>query len=94
MWHGEVENDAFNRLVLLGGLHWREVVILRTYARYMRQMGSAFSQDYMAKTLANNASLAAAIVDLFVARFDPDRDPGWLPKPRPSKATLSPALKM
>ncbi|PTC00695.1 NAD-glutamate dehydrogenase, partial [Thalassospira xiamenensis] len=76
MWHGEVENDAFNRLVLLGGLHWREVVILRTYARYMRQMGSAFSQDYMAKTLANNASLAAAIVDLFVARFDPDRDPG------------------
>ncbi len=76
MWHGEVENDAFNRLVLLGGLHWREVVILRTYARYMRQMGSAFSQDYMAKTLANNASLADAIVDLFVARFDPDRDPG------------------
>lgn len=76
MWHGEVENDAFNRLVLLGGLHWREVVILRTYARYMRQMGSAFSQDYMAKTLANNASLAAAIVDLFVARFDPDRVPG------------------
>ena len=76
MWHGEVENDAFNRLVLLGGLHWREVVILRTYARYMRQMGSAFSQDYMAKTLANNAGLAATIVDLFVARFDPDRDPG------------------
>ncbi len=76
MWHGEVENDAFNRLVLLGGLHWREVVILRTYARYMRQMGSAFSQDYMAKTLANNAGLAATIVDLFIARFDPDRDPG------------------
>ncbi|OSQ49961.1 NAD-glutamate dehydrogenase [Thalassospira alkalitolerans] len=76
MWHGEVENDAFNRLVLLGNLHWREVVILRTYARYMRQMGSAFSQDYMAKTLANNAGLAAAIVDLFVTRFDPDRDPG------------------
>ncbi|OSQ31517.1 NAD-glutamate dehydrogenase [Thalassospira sp. MCCC 1A03138] len=76
MWHGEIENDAFNRLVLLGGLHWREVVILRTYARYMRQMGSAFSQDYMAKTLANNAGLAATIVDLFIARFDPDRDPG------------------
>ncbi|MCC9620989.1 NAD-glutamate dehydrogenase [Thalassospira sp. MA62] len=76
MWHGEVENDAFNRLVLLGGLHWREVVILRAYARYTRQVGSAFSQDYMARTLANNAPLASAIVSLFVARFDPDRDPG------------------
>lgn len=76
MWHGEVENDGFNRLVLLGGLHWREVVILRAYSRYMRQMGSAFSQDYMAKTLANNPALASAIVSLFMARFDPDRDPG------------------
>ncbi|MHC8491717.1 NAD-glutamate dehydrogenase [Thalassospira sp. SM2505] len=76
MWHGEVENDAFNRLVLLGNLHWREVVILRAYARYTRQMGSAFSQNYMARTLANNPALASAIVSLFVAKFDPDRDPG------------------
>ncbi|MDP2699023.1 NAD-glutamate dehydrogenase [Thalassospira sp.] len=73
IWHGEVENDGFNRLVLLGGLSWREVVILRTYARYMRQTGSAFSQDYMIKTLANNPALAAEIVKLFLARFDPDR---------------------
>ncbi|MEQ9564813.1 MAG: NAD-glutamate dehydrogenase, partial [Pseudomonadales bacterium] len=76
IWHGEVENDEFNRLVLLGNLHWREVVILRAYARYTRQVGSAFSQSYMAKTLANNPGLASAIVSLFVARFDPDRDPG------------------
>lgn len=76
MWHGEVENDAFNRLVLLGGLDWREVVVLRSYARYMRQTGSAFSQDYLAKTLANNSSLATALVELFKAYFDPDRDPG------------------
>lgn len=76
MWHDEVENDAFNHLVLLAGLDWREVVILRTYARYMRQVGSAFSQDYMARTLANNSALAASLVELFVARFDPDRDLG------------------
>ena len=76
MWHGEVENDAFNRLVLLGNLNWREVVILRAYARYTRQMGSAFSQNYMARTLANNPALASAIVSLFIAKFDPDRDPG------------------
>lgn len=74
IWHGEVENDEFNRLVLLGNLHWREVVVLRAYARYTRQMGSAFSQSYMAKTLANNPVLASSIVSLFVARFDPDRD--------------------
>ncbi|GAA2598448.1 NAD-glutamate dehydrogenase [Dactylosporangium fulvum] len=70
-WRGEAEVDSFNSLVLRAGLTWREVVILRAYAKYLRQAGTVFSQDYMETTLLAYPSIAAKLVDLFTARFDP-----------------------
>ena len=52
---GEMEDDGFNRLVLRARLDWREVTVLRAYAKYLRQAGIAFSQAYMEETLARNA---------------------------------------
>ncbi len=74
VWEGRAENDGFNRLVLLAGLTWREVVILRAYAKYMRQAGTTFSQAYLDQTLAANPGLTCALVQLFRARFDPQGD--------------------
>ncbi|WP_197347341.1 NAD-glutamate dehydrogenase domain-containing protein, partial [Ralstonia pseudosolanacearum] len=54
IWNGDVENDDLNRLVLQAGLTWREVRILRAYARYIRQIGSAFSNAYMESALTGN----------------------------------------
>jgi len=71
IWAGEVENDGFNRLVLRGGLSWREVVVLRAYCKYLRQTGMTFSQDYLESTLANHPEVARLLVDLFVTRLDP-----------------------
>ncbi len=71
VWRGEAESDNFNRLVLTAGLEWREVGVLRAYAKYLRQAGVAFSQDYMERALAAHPALAAALVALFRARFDP-----------------------
>src|SRR5262249_19682826 len=34
VWFGDAENDRFNQLVLAAGLNWREVAVLRTYAKY------------------------------------------------------------
>jgi len=70
IWAGEVESDGFNALVLLGGLGWRDVVVLRACCKYLRQAGIAFSQQYMEQTLANNPHMARHIVELFKARFD------------------------
>ena len=39
IWHGRAEIDRFNELVLRAGLTWQQVVILRTYAKYLRQAG-------------------------------------------------------
>ncbi|WP_433077870.1 NAD-glutamate dehydrogenase [Dactylosporangium sp. CA-052675] len=70
-WRGEAEVDTFNALVLKARFTWREVVILRAYAKYLRQASTVFSQDYMETTLLAHPSIAAKLVDLFTARFDP-----------------------
>ncbi len=70
-WSGELENDGFNRLVLLAGLSWREVLLLRAHAKYLRQTGLSFSLEIIAQTLAQHAPLAKLLVQLFHAKFDP-----------------------
>ncbi len=71
VWEGEVENDGFNRLVLRAGLDWRQVVVLRAYYRYLRQIGFSFSQRYVARTLAKNSEIARLLIELFCAHLDP-----------------------
>jgi glutamate dehydrogenase len=73
IWTGQLENDGFNRLVLASGLTGREVTILRAYARYMRQVGFPFSQQYIQDTLNHYPKLACDLVALFMARLDPQK---------------------
>ncbi|HET8662544.1 MAG TPA: NAD-glutamate dehydrogenase, partial [Micromonosporaceae bacterium] len=70
-WRGEAEMDGFNELVLRAGLTWRQVVVLRSYAKYLRQAGTVFSQDYMESTFIAYPEIAALLVRLFETRFDP-----------------------
>lgn len=69
VWANRLENDGFNRLVLMGGLTGRESSILRAYAKYMRQIGVTFSQTYIESTFANYPHIAAKIVNLFSKKF-------------------------
>ncbi len=68
---GAVENDDFNRLVLLASLSADEITVLRAYAKYMRQSGFALSQAFIEATLANHPRIARLLVQLFKLRFDP-----------------------
>ena len=70
-WHGEVDDDALNRLILAAGLSAREIMALRTYSRYLRQTGIAYSQGYIADTLNKYPAIAADLFRLFDARLDP-----------------------
>ncbi|ANH91813.1 NAD-glutamate dehydrogenase [Streptomyces sp. NPDC058319] len=72
-WTGKAENDGFNALVLSAGLGWRQAMVLRAYAKYLRQAGSTFSQDYMEDTLRNNVHTTRLLVSLFEARMAPER---------------------
>ncbi|MCY7300042.1 MAG: NAD-glutamate dehydrogenase, partial [Ilumatobacteraceae bacterium] len=67
-----VEVDGLNRLVLRAGLTARQVELLRAFARYLRQVGFPFSQQYIETTLVRHAGIATQLVQLFTARFTPD----------------------
>lgn len=72
-WTGAAENDGFNSLVLSVSLNWRQAMVLRAYAKYLRQAGATFSQDYMEDTLRNNVHTTRLLVSLFEARMSPER---------------------
>jgi glutamate dehydrogenase len=73
-WRGTIDNDGFNRLVLVAELTWQEVTLLRAIAKYLRQTGAPFSQAYMRETLAGHPELARLFVELFHLRFKPPHE--------------------
>ncbi|TQJ15427.1 glutamate dehydrogenase [Yimella lutea] len=71
VWNKHSESDGLNALVLQGGLTARQVTVLRAIARYMRQVGLPFSQEYVEQALVTNVELTRDLIALFDARFDP-----------------------
>ncbi|HET6565110.1 MAG TPA: NAD-glutamate dehydrogenase [Xanthomonadales bacterium] len=71
---GDVDSDGFNQLVIAAELNWRQVKVLRAYCKYLLQIGTPFSQAYMAETLAKYPAISRILLEMFEAMFDPDRD--------------------
>ena len=76
IWKGTIENDGFNRMVLGSGLKWQEVMLLRGYSKYLKQVQFPFSQSYIEEALANNRVITDKLINLFKIRFDPRREKG------------------
>ncbi|MEV6341002.1 NAD-glutamate dehydrogenase [Nocardia vinacea] len=72
MWFGRAEVDALNELVLRAGLHWRQISILRAYAKYLQQAGFAYTLGNISRVLLAQPAMARLFTELFDAYFDPD----------------------
>ncbi|HWF34351.1 MAG TPA: NAD-glutamate dehydrogenase domain-containing protein, partial [Solirubrobacteraceae bacterium] len=70
---GELENDGLGALVLGAGLTGRQITVLRAVDKYLRQAGITFSDQYIERTLLGHPAIARLLVELFEARFDPER---------------------
>ena len=70
-WAGDMESDGFNRLVPFADLGWREVSILRAYAKFLRQAAFPFSQAYIENAFSAHPNVARLLVALFLTSFDP-----------------------
>lgn len=66
---GIAESDGFNRLILAAGLSWREVSIIRAYAKYLHQTGFRFSQTYIENAAVNHSDIIKNLVALFNLKF-------------------------
>ena len=76
IFRGDVESDDFNRLVVAARMPADDIVVLRAYGKYMRQIGFALSQSFIESTLASHADIARMLIDLFRARCDPEGGSG------------------
>ncbi|MGH3632515.1 NAD-glutamate dehydrogenase [Mycobacterium sp.] len=87
IWQGRVEIDRFNELVLRADLTCQQVVVLRSYAKYLRQACFPYSQPHIESVLNENPDTARSLVTLFEALFDPD--PSGSPKSRDAQAAAA-----
>ena len=71
VWSGETEDDGLGQLILAAGLDYRQVTCLRAVCKYLLQTGIPFSQAYIEQLLAEHATIAQLLVQLFEQRFDP-----------------------
>ena len=65
------ESDQFNRLILAHQIGWRDVTILRAYAKYLRQLGVTNTYGFIATALHSNPEVTKSLLSLFHALFDP-----------------------
>ena len=66
------ESDLFNSLILVAGFDWRQIGMIRAYARYMKQIGFGLSQAYIAETLIAYPEISKDLWHLFDTRFNPE----------------------
>ncbi|MDQ0103028.1 NAD-specific glutamate dehydrogenase [Paenarthrobacter nicotinovorans] len=71
---GDTESDRFDGLVLREGIEWRQASILRSYAKYLQQLGTTNSYGFVAETLLSNVRATHALLALFKTKFDPALD--------------------
>jgi glutamate dehydrogenase len=69
---GTDDSDGLAALVVSAGLDRQAVGVLRLYLRWLRQTGWTFGDDYARGALLADPAIAAMLVELFAARFDPD----------------------
>jgi len=74
VWNGEAQSDSLNRLVVVAGLSWRQVRILRAYRTYRQRVNASFTEAYQNDILVRNHAIATKLIELFEMRFDPTRE--------------------
>jgi len=68
---GHVESDGLNRLILAAKLDWRQITLIRCYAKYLLQLGMPFSQAYMEDVLVAHSGSVHLLIEQFEMQFDP-----------------------
>lgn len=76
VWNEQTEDDGYNELISQLGVHWREVAMLRGFGHYLRQINVPYDQDYISHVLVRYKDVTKALVKLFHARFDPEKQAG------------------
>ena len=65
----QVDDDLLNALIVYSQMSWQEVVIIRAYAKYLKQIMFPYAFSTIAQTMLNNSEIAKQLVWFFYAKF-------------------------
>ncbi|MEA2169061.1 MAG: glutamate dehydrogenase [Solirubrobacteraceae bacterium] len=71
---GDTEADWLSKLVLVAGLTWQQVGMLRAYRVYRQRAGARFGLRYDGEAFAAQHEIATKLVGYFELRHGPDAD--------------------
>lgn len=71
IWQGEMQVGFLNRLVITAELSWKQVHLLRSYTKYLCQIGFRYSNSYVSDVLVKYRDVTRLLLDLFDAKFNP-----------------------
>lgn len=69
VWLGRIENDGYNKLLLAANIDIRQIVIIRAYGKYLRQLGLGYSEEYFQQALISYPEIVHGLIHLFESRF-------------------------
>ena len=71
IWQEVTQVGFLNKLVVTADLHWKQVYLLRAYAKYLYQTGFRYDQSYIADVLVRYHELTYLLIELFETKFNP-----------------------
>jgi len=71
VFSGDIADDALNRVLLPARFSARQIVVLRSYQGYAKQLGNTNTPESIQGTLVKHASIVRDIVRLFESKFGP-----------------------
>lgn len=71
---GHVESDLLNSLLILTGLNWQEIDVLRAYRNYYLQLGHKARLDSFHNALISNPKVTLNLFNYFEVRFRPSAE--------------------
>ncbi|WFW29975.1 MAG: NAD-glutamate dehydrogenase [Wolbachia endosymbiont of Menacanthus eurysternus] len=74
VFNGEIENDYFNSLIVIAGLGWKEVFLIRALSAYLKQISFKYNVRYIQKVVSDYPKIVRYLIQLFHVRFDPGMD--------------------
>lgn len=69
VWAGNIESDGYNKLLLGANLNIKQIVVIRAYGKYLRQLGLGYSEDYFQQALINYPDIVHGLINFFEIRF-------------------------
>mgnify|MGYP000120536901 CR=1 FL=1 len=69
---GDLENDILCNLILVSGLRWRQVKILKALTAYLAQTSFSYNKEYVKEVLVRHSHFAEYLIKLFESKFYPD----------------------